>query len=371
MNIYFKVISIGCIILSSCSTPDEVNSKSELGAKTNSTTATKIGTKYSDWREEASLRMDAKDHGMVMQHGDAPNNCDSLGARNAWIFEEEGTYYMHYDALSEKGWLSALAVSNDLKTWEKKGTVLDFGKPGSSDAKVACHGITFFDNNEWYMYYLGSPNTGSKLDIFPYFPYQTHLAKAESASGPWVKQKGIAIKNKPDTYYSHCTSPGQVIKTEDEYLQFISVATRVKETDQILRSLSIARTKNLNDKWVVDSEPILPDNEQIENTTLYFEKDINTWFMFTNHIGIDELEYTDAIWVYWTKDLNTWDSKNKAVVLDGQNCNWAEKCIGLPSVLQVDNKLAIIYDAAEGNSTSHFNRNIGLAWLDLPLSIPK
>ena len=51
-------------------------------------------------------------------------------------------------------------------------------------------------------------------------------------------------------------------------------------------------------------QPIVPIEEQIENSSLHYEESIKTWFLFTNHIGIDSGEYTDAIWVYWSKDLN-------------------------------------------------------------------
>jgi hypothetical protein len=37
-------------------------------------------------------------------------------------------------------------------------------------------------------------------------------------------------------------------------------------------------------------------------------------------------------------------------------------------VIQVGNRLAIFYDAPGGASTSHLGRDIGLAWLDLPLT---
>ena len=84
-----------------------------------------------------------------------------------------------------------------------------------------------------------------------------------------------------------------------------------------------------------------------------------------------EGEYTDAIWVYWSKDLNTWKAADKAVVLDGRNCGWSRKCIGLPSVLKVGNRLAIFYDAPGGDSKSHMNRDVGLAWLELPLIPPE
>ena len=55
-------------------------------------------SKYRDGRPEATLRMEAEDHGIVLRYGDGPGKCDMLGARDAWVFESDGTYYMHYDA---------------------------------------------------------------------------------------------------------------------------------------------------------------------------------------------------------------------------------------------------------------------------------
>ena len=75
--------------------------------------------------------------------------------------------------------------------------------------------------------------------------------------------------------------------------------------------------------------------------------------------------------MYWTKDLNHWKARDKAVVLDGSNCTWSKRCIGLPSVLEARNRLAIVYDATGGNSTGHMGREVGLAWLNLPLLPPQ
>jgi hypothetical protein len=74
--------------------------------------------------------------------------------------------------------------------------------------------------------------------------------------------------------------------------------------------------------------------------------------------------------VYWTKDLDHWDAGWKAVVLDGKNCVWSRRCIGLPSVLKVKDRLAVLYDAPGGDSRSHMKRDIGLAWLDLAIIPP-
>jgi hypothetical protein len=42
----------------------------------------------------------------------------------------------------------------------------------------------------------------------------------------------------------------------------------------------------------------------------------------------------------------------------------------MPSVMKVGKRLALIYDAPGGSSTSHMRRDLGLAWLDLPLVMP-
>jgi len=96
------------------------------------------------------------------------------------------------------------------------------------------------------------------------------------------------------------------------------------------------------------------------------------WFLFTNHIGLDGRgEYTDSVWVYWSEDLDHWDARHKAVVLDRKNCAWSRSCIGLPSVVKSGKRLAILYDAPGGDSVSHMGRDVGLAWLALPLRPPQ
>lgn len=328
-------------------------------------------SKYRDGRPEAIMRLETRDQGVIFRHGRGPGKCDIYGARDVWVYEHEGTYYMHYDAAGPRGWLCALATSKNMTDWKRHGPVLDFGKPGEDDAKSASYGVTFFDGKVWHMFYLGTPNVSPAPDRIPSFPYLTMKAKANSPSGPWIKQKEvIPFRTRPDTYYSITASPGQVVKCGNEYLQFFSATTRKEGNPCVQRTLGIARTFNLEGPWRVDPRPIVPIEEQIENSSLYYQKSDKNWFLFTNHIGIDKHEYTDAIWVYWSKDLNRWDPKHKAVVLDGENCQWSQKCIGLPSVVVKGSRLAIFYDAPGGNSTSHMKRNVGVAWLDLPLSLP-
>ena len=328
---------------------------------------------YKDGRPLASLRLEAKDQGVVFHHGDGPNQCDYLGARDVWVFEANGNYFMHYDGAGPKGWLSCLATSKDLKHWSAQGPILDFGAKTSDDCASASYGTIYFDGKKWHMFYLGTPHTTPTPDFIPAFPYLTMKAEGDSPSGPWKKQyEVIPFKVKANSYYSGCASPGFIVKNANEYLMYFSASTDLP----ILRTISLARTKDLNSPWTLAAEPILPSTEQIENSSLYFEKKNKTWFLFTNHVGIkDGLEYTDAIWVYWSKDLTKWDPVNKAVVLDSKNCKWSKHIIGLPSVVQMGNRLAIFYDGSDADPIpagvkSHMNRDIGLAWLDLPLTIP-
>ncbi len=328
--------------------------------------------RYKDGRPGAGYRLDLKDDGVVFKHGSGPDRCDYLGAREASVFEYKGKYYLHYDGAGPNGWVACLATSTDMRHWTRHGAVLQLGAKGKLDKGTATSPWVYHDGKKWHMFYLGSPNATKAPDFIPAMPYYTFKAEAKAPSGPWHKRYDITpFRTKPDTYYDSAASPGPVVKNGKEYMMFFSSTCHIKLI-HYLRTLSIARTKNLDGSWAVDPKPMLPMEEQVENASIYFEKTSKTWFLFTNHVGIDarKKEYTDAIWVYWTKDVNRWNAGNKAIVLDGSNCRWAKECIGMPSVLVVKNRLALLYDAAPGRSRSHMRRNIGLAWLELPLITP-
>jgi predicted GH43/DUF377 family glycosyl hydrolase len=325
---------------------------------------------YTDGRPVAKFRMNATDSGRVLIHGDGPGNCDLHGARDVWVYQGGDTFYMNYDGAGPHGWMACLATSRDLVHWQKKGAVLALGKKGEMDSASASYGTTYRDDaGTWHLFYLGTPNAVAP-DFIPAFPYTTMKAKGSSPTGLWIKQPDvIPFRPTPGTYYSATASPGQIIKVKDEYLMFFSAST----DRPTRRTLSIARTKNLDGPWTPDADPIFPLAEQVENSSLYFEPGNRTWFLFTNHVGLDKQhgEYTDAIWVYWSSDLNHWKAANKAVVLDGSNCSWSKTCIGLPSVVKLNHRqLAVLYDAPGGTSTSHMRRDVGLAWLKLPLEVP-
>jgi len=319
---------------------------------------------YEDGRPQARLRLEAIDHGIVLRHGSGPDGCDARGAREALVFVEDGRFHLFYDGAGPRGWRACLAVSDDLLHWDTRGAVLELGPPGALDAAAATSPWVIHDGREWHMFYLGTPHASPAPDYVPCFPYCTLKARSDALAGPWHKQPGVVpFRTRPGSYYADTASPGHIVKHGEEYLMFFSAS--------MPRTLGIARTRDLNGAWAIDTGPIVPPAEQIENSSLYFEPACETWFLFTNHVGIQNgIEYTDAIWVYWTQDITRWDARNKAIVLDGHNCSWSWACIGMASVIRVGNRLAILYDAPGGTSISHMRRDIGLAWLPLPLIPP-
>ena len=327
---------------------------------------------YSDNRPAAAWRLNATDAGPVLRYGDGPNACDAMGARDVWVWAHDGRYYMHYDAAGPRGWLSSLAVSDDLVHWTKKGPILDFGPPDADDSKAACYGVTYLEGGVWHLFYLGSPHAAAP-NFVPSTPYLTLKAKGASAEGPWTKQPEVVpFRTKPGTYYSITASPGHVLRHGQEYVMLFSATTRLPGKKTIQRTLGIARTKDLDGVWTPDAAPILPSEEQIENSSLHFDPASGLWFLFTNHIGIRKSgrEFTDAVWVYWSDSLDRWNPANKAIAFDGTNCTWNKECIGLPSVVPVGDKLAMFYDAPREGGTGHMRRDVGLAWIDLPIRVP-
>jgi predicted GH43/DUF377 family glycosyl hydrolase len=324
---------------------------------------------YPDGRPVATLRMDATDAGPVLLHGDGPGRSDVFGARDVWVFTDGRRYYMHYDGAGDAAWLTTLATSGDGLAWSKYGTVLDLGPPGSPDSASASYGTTYHDGRVWQMFYIGTQNVSPPHNI-PAVPYVTLKAKSYSPTGPWTKEPAvIPFTPQPGTYYSATASAGQIIEHCGEYLQFFSASAF--DGGALRRTIGIARTTDLEGGWQVDPAPVVPLEEQVENSSLYYERADRTWYLFTNHVGLDAAgEYTDAIWVYWSDDPTRWDPDQKGVVLDRNNCAWSGRVIGLPSVLRIGHKLAIYYDGVAGDSTSHLDRDIGLAWLDLPLRRP-
>ncbi|MHB1462647.1 MAG: glycoside hydrolase family protein [Armatimonadota bacterium] len=308
-------------------------------------------------------RMPTEDQGRILRHGEGPDKCDVNGMRQPSIVLENGVYYLFYDGCGPTGFIACLATSTDLVNWTRHGRMLSLGKPGEPDAAFAGSPWFIKEKGLWHMFYVTSRTATPPPDLIGEGPYNSMKATSKSLSGPWVKTNAfVPLDLRVGAFPDQMAYPGHIVKHKGEYMMFFGGPG----------SIGIARTKDLNAKWTLATEPLFDSGHyDAENSSIYYEKANKTWFMFVNHIGMhDGNYYTDGTWVFWTKDINNWDGRNRAIALDGQNCTWSKKVIGMATVAKVGDRLAIFYDAPGGDSTSHMKRDIGLAWLKLPLVPP-
>ena len=308
-----------------------------------------------------AYRMAVQDAGRVLRHGDGPGQCDANGARNPSLMEEDGTYYLFYDGAGPTGFINCLATSTDLIHWEKRGFTLTLGAPGEADAGFAGSPWFVKEGGTWHMFYVTSATMSGPPELIGLAPYNSMKATATSLRGPWTKMPGfVPLEVRVGAFPEMMAYPGHIVSDKGEYLMFFGAPG----------SIGMAKSRDLGAKWEMPPGPVFASGHyDIENSSLYFEPANQTWFMFVNHIN-GPGGYTDATYVFWTTDIRNWDGRKRAVVLDGTNCTWSTKTIGMATVQRAGDRLAMVYDSPGGDSISHTHRDIGLAWLQLPLVPP-
>ncbi len=303
-------------------------------------------------------RYDATDQGPIIRHGDGPDGCDLRGMREPSIVQEDGKFYLFYDGCAAPGWLACLATSDDLKTWKKHGRMLSLGPAGADDAGTASSPWLRKQGDTWYMFHVISAAATPSPDFVPMGPYLAGLATSKSLMGPWTQHRDyVPFGQTAGTPTALGAYPGDTIWYNGEYVMFINGGQ------------AIARTKDLSKPWTIDAKQQL--TLPVENSSIYYEPSNGYYWMFLNHIRLYPYPHTDATYVFWTKDPNKWSDRDHAVVLDGRNSKWSKTITGMATVTKVGNRLAIFYDANDSTDPGHMGRDIGLAWMDLPLSPEK
>lgn len=332
-----------------------------------------------------------------------PMHCwDGGGMREAVLMEEGDYVYLSYDgampgAKEDSYWNACLARSRDYIHWEKLGprlraSVLDHpdGTPEEyKDLRSASSPWSFYDGSRWHFFYVGADHCSP--EGVPAFAYSTMYAWADTLEGKWHQRsheegKGGHLSlplGGPGEWDEVTASPGVVLENPDydendpdsrRYMMIYSGAC----SGITKRSLGLAYTNDLSATgryddadghfWQKAPEPILPVEDDIENSSLFFEESTGLWWLFTNHIR--DNSYTDSIWVYWSRDIKHWDPKNKAIVMDASKNSWAHGAIGMPSVKRLDkDHLIMLFDGVRGDGIGHLERCIGAAAIGLPITL--
>ena len=127
---------------------------------------------------------------MVLRDGDGPEECDQLGARDAWVFEADGTYYMHYDAAGPEGWLlssrSAWTSSpgrRKVLCWTSANRVKTTRRPPRMALPIStAHGGTCS---------ISVRRTCRRAESGPVFPLSHDEGHWLPPAGPWIKQPEV------------------------------------------------------------------------------------------------------------------------------------------------------------------------------------
>lgn len=345
------------------------------------------------------------DQGIVYRRsmpGESYYFLDGTVLREPMLFRDGERFLLYCDAGGpELIFTLMLAESRDLVHWKKLGPAQGpscLEHPGADYRDWADFLHTgspwiFEEDGKYYMYTTTA--LGPRGQFMP-LPYLCMVSVSDSMAGPWKKMnarpgcsKHICIPVRPGTWYSDTACAGSVIENPAwkgekgrRYMMFFSSASYrglpQEDPMSLARGVGIARTDDLlagddwdkteGNFWTVDPEPVIPLEDDVENATVWHEEETGRWYMFVNHVHASNT-YTDAVWVYWTDDPNHWDPENKAEVISSETCTWTHGAIGMPTVTRVGNRLAMVYDGSTAGNTSHLERDIALAWLDLPLKI--
>ncbi|MFN2537548.1 MAG: twin-arginine translocation signal domain-containing protein [Mycobacteriales bacterium] len=319
-----------------------------------------------------ALRLPVIDRGRVLLHGSAPDGADRLGAREAIAFTDPaapGRLLMHYDGAGPAGWLACLAESTDGgRSWVSSGAVLPLGRRGSFDSASASSPWAVQDETGlWHLFYLGARKATAAPRHIPVPPYTVLHVTSASPRGPWTK-RGPAVLPAKGTWYGQSVSPGPVTRYGGYWLMHVSGFSSTGPT------VGVARAESLDGPWYVDSTPLLSASERLENAALHHDPATGLWWLFANHIGTkrgsDGLLYTDGIWGYVSDSPTSFSAAHRVLVLDEAAAPWT-RVIGMPSVVPALGGLAVFYDGiAGGVRTDHMGRDIGMAFLPLPLRLP-
>ncbi|WP_321477973.1 hypothetical protein [uncultured Paludibaculum sp.] len=158
------------------------------------------------------------------------------------LVEEQGTYYLFYNAKSKNlpkseggGWReqTGVAVSTDLKVWKRyeANPIIQNGGPGSPDQRFASDPCVVTDGKRWLLFYFGLDAKGKARDLMAVGSDPYHFTKSDR----------ILIDVGPpgtvDSTYAH--KPSVIMHGRDLYHYYCAVSGRYPTE---VRGISVARS---------------------------------------------------------------------------------------------------------------------------------
>lgn len=150
------------------------------------------------------------------------------GLYKAWLLEENGVYYLFYNAKNHTtgAWReqTGLATSTDLLTWRRSpaNPLLRNGGPGQPDEYFCSDPCVLFDRGQWYMFYFGLAADSHARDLLAVSDDLLHWTKMPaplvdvSPAGPAVDtrhaHKAGIIARDGVLYHYYCAVADQTVQ---------------------------------------------------------------------------------------------------------------------------------------------------------------
>jgi len=139
----------------------------------------------------------------------------------------------------------------------------------------------------------------------------------------------IPFRPTPGSYNSVTASPGFIVRSGAEYLQFYSAATQDTNTRKVRRTIGIARTKT----WTVPGRST-PSHRSLgradrKHVALFREVESHLVSVYQSRRHRPRRRIHRCDLGLLEQGSESLEPGNKAVVLDTRNCKWTKHVIGL------------------------------------------
>lgn len=159
------------------------------------------------------------------------------------LVEEQGTYYLFYNAKSRNlpksqggGWREQTGVvsSTDLKTWKRyeSNPIVRNGPAGSPDERFASDPCVVTDGKRWLLFYFGLDAKGKARDLMALGEDPYHLTKSDQIL------IDVGPPGSVDSTYAH--KPSVLVHQGDLYHYYCAVSGRYPSE---IRGISVARSR--------------------------------------------------------------------------------------------------------------------------------
>lgn len=240
---------------------------------------------------------------------------DEKGVDCSLVFQHNGRFYMTYLGFDGIGYQTALAVSDDLLNWEKKGVILRRNSHSSwDDHGMAATGVLMEKdlfggnklkkyNDKYWLVYHAYPNNGyeaGSAEIGLAWTEDENLLDWHFYGDPVFSYKGGADWEKGGLYKA------DIVENDGRFYMFYNAKNLA--SGEWTEQIGVAVSDDLFNWERMFDHPVLMvdknswDSRFVADPQVFYDSKENQWVMF--YYGLGNLGACDGVAV--SRDLLTW-----------------------------------------------------------------